>query len=258
MLYVESRQNPKVKQALSLFERKHRLQSGLFVFEGYKLAQEALRSGIRVERVFACREELLETLPEDTEGILVPRELLTAMSGGVGGYDALSVARIPAQRALPSSPGLLVLAEGLQDPGNLGALLRTAEAMGLDGVVLAGCADLWNSKTVRASMGSVFRIPCEQTSDLPARIRSLREQGVTVYAAAMHEPRDLILGKDPLAFPCAVVIGSEGRGLTAQTLEACDVCLRIPMAPPTESLNAAAAAAMLMWEMSRRKGELET
>ena len=257
MFIIESRQNPKVKQALALFERKKRLQSGLFVFEGYKLAQEALRSGIKVERVFACREELLAELPQETEGILVPRELLTAMSGGVGGYDALSVAQIPQPKALPAEPSLLLLAEGLQDPGNLGTALRTAEAMGLDGAVLAGCADLWNSKTVRASMGSVFRVPCLQTEDLPAQIRELRRQGITVYAAALHEPRDLILGKDPLALPCAVAIGNEGRGLTPQTVEACDACVRIPMAPPTESLNAAAAAAMLMWEMRRRKGGAE-
>ena len=153
----------------------------------------------------------------------------------------------PQQSALPE--GRLVILDGVQDPGNVGTIIRTAEALGLGGVLMSeDCADVYSPKTLRASMGSVLRLPCTRC-DLVQAISSLKAEGYSVYGAMLDETAQR-LGE--ISFPerAAVVIGSEGGGITAQVREVCSGGLYIPITG-AESLNAAAAAAMILWELSK-------
>ena len=144
-----------------------------------------------------------------------------------------------------------LLLEQVSDPGNVGTILRTAAALGLGGILLdSGCADCLGDKAVRASMGSIFKLPVYRVDSAPDTVAWLKRQGLPVYGSTLS-CRSVDIGQVDLRAPCAVVIGNEGRGITEPTAAACDQLVHIPITPAAESLNAAAAAAIFSWEMMR-------
>ncbi|MDR3726057.1 MAG: RNA methyltransferase [Terracidiphilus sp.] len=233
--------------------------------EGPNLLEEALRAGLRVECVFVAQdaEELLEglKLPPETEILLLPKELLDSALTTEAPQAIAALVETPdwtweqllGGRPRKTAPLVVVLA-GVQDPGNLGTILRSAEAFGADGVLsLPGTVSAWNPKAVRASAGSVFRIPLVTASAEEGLVR-LRAAGVTIWttavqgAEAAHEAN--------LAGPVALLIGNEGNGVAEDVAAQADGALTIPCPGPVESLNAAVAASVLLYEASRQRAVL--
>ena len=225
-----------------------REEKGLFLCDGQKLLQEALRSGASVETVL-WKENRAADLPPFPQEALLPADLFDYVSPMSNSPGPLFSVRMPSAPDLYKVRRVLALEE-LQDPGNVGTVLRTADAFGVDLVVLLeGCADLYAPKTVRASMGAVFR-QATVRMDAEAFISFCREKNLPLWGAALTDTaRDL--RSVPLD-PAAVLIGSEGHGLSRELLRACDGEIIIPMSGEAESLNAAVAAAIVMWEMQRR------
>ncbi|MBQ2071591.1 MAG: RNA methyltransferase [Oscillospiraceae bacterium] len=225
-----------------------REEKGLFLCDGQKLLQEALRSGASVETVL-WKENRAADLPPFPQEALLPADLFDYVSPMSNSPGPLFSVRMPSAPDLYKVRRVLALEE-LQDPGNVGTVLRTADAFGVDLVVLLeGCADLYAPKTVRASMGAVFRQAAVRM-DAEAFISFCREKNLPLWGAALTDTaRDL--RSLPLD-PAAVLIGSEGHGLSRELLRACDGEIIIPMSGEAESLNAAVAAAIVMWEMQRR------
>ena len=225
-----------------------REEKGLFLCDGQKLLQEALRSGASVETVL-WKENRAADLPPFQQEALLPADLFDYVSPMSNSPGPLFSVRMPSAPDLYKVRRVLALEE-LQDPGNVGTVLRTADAFGVDLVVLLeGCADLYAPKTVRASMGAVFRQAAVRM-DAEAFISFCREKNLPLWGAALTDTaRDL--RSLPLD-PAAVLIGSEGHGLSRELLRACDGEIIIPMSGEAESLNAAVAAAIVMWEMQRR------
>ena len=225
-----------------------REEKGLFLCDGQKLLQEALRSGASVETVL-WKENRAADLPPFQQEALLPADLFDYVSPMSNSPGPLFSVRMPSAPDLYKVRRVLALEE-LQDPGNVGTVLRTADAFGVDLVVLLeGCADLYAPKTVRASMGAVFRQAAVRM-DAEAFISFCREKNLPLWGAALTDTaRDL--RSVPLD-PAAVLIGSEGHGLSRELLRACDGEIIIPMSGEAESLNAAVAAAIVMWEMQRR------
>lgn len=150
--------------------------------------------------------------------------------------------------------GRYILLSSMQDPGNIGTILRTAAAFGLDGVFLSSdCPDLYSPKVLRATMGGIFKIPLEVSDDLTEVIDRLQEAGIRVCAAAL-DGQAVPLQQAGLGNGCAVVIGNEGNGLPGHLIERCGQAVMIPMRPDSESLNAAMAAGIFLWEMCGRSG----
>lgn len=224
-----------------------REEKGLFLCDGQKLLQEALRSGVSVETVL-WKENRAADLPPFPQEALLPADLFDYVSPMSNSPGPLFSVRMPSAPDLYKVRRVLALEE-LQDPGNVGTVLRTADAFGVDLVVLLeGCADLYAPKTVRASMGAVFRQAAVRM-DAEAFISFCREKNLPLWGAALTDTaRDL--RSLPLD-PAAVLIGSEGHGLSRELLRACDGEIIIPMSGEAESLNAAVAAAIVMWEMQR-------
>ncbi len=225
-----------------------REEKGLFLCDGQKLLQEALRSGASVETVL-WKENRAADLPPFPQEALLPADLFDYVSPMSNSPGPLFSVRMPSAPDLYKVRRVLALEE-LQDPGNVGTVLRTADAFGVDLVVLLeGCADLYAPKTVRASMGAVFRQAAVRM-DAEAFISFCREKNLPLWGAALTDTaRDL--RSLPLD-PAAVLIGSEGHGVSRALLRACDGEISIPMSGEAESLNAAVAAAIVMWEMQRR------
>ena len=256
---VQSKQNARLKELRRALASPGRSESGLVGIEGPHLLGEALRTGLRIACVFAAEgpERLLDeiSLPADVEVLQMPKELLRSALATETPQPVAALIEPPAWTWANllnngSTPLILVLA-GLQDPGNLGTIVRSAEAFGSAGLLcLPGTVNAWNPKTVRASAGSVFRVPILTASASDAVIR-LQEAGVRLFAAEVHsaEPAHLV----NLAQPVALLIGNEGAGVPPNLAARADGAITIPCSGPVESLNAAVAASVLLYEASRQR-----
>ena len=225
-----------------------RRETGEFVCDGLKLLKEAVTAGLRITTVLCAEERQLPELPETAKVYSVPRELLSYVSplkNSPGPVFALAKPEIP----IPETGGILVL-DGVQDPGNVGTVIRTAEALGAGAVILVNaCADPFGPKTARATMGSIFR-QCVAEMTVPELKDLLTRRGLKLYGAALtHDSVDI---RDAVFTDAACAVGSEGRGLSAELLDMCDRKMIIPMTGRAESLNAAVAASVILWEMFRR------
>ena len=248
MEYITSRQNPlMILTAKLLSSRKHRKNQGLFAGDGTKLLEEAVKwaperlYAVILQEGISCPE-----LPEQVRRVTVPRQLMEQISEMEAPEGALFLMKMPGESKAEIRPGTLVL-DGIQDPGNLGTILRTADAMDVPVILTEGCADPYNPKTVRATMGALFRTP-PGTLGRQELLDRCRAKGVPLYAAALSEQAVDLRRKD--LRQAAVVIGSEGRGVSPFLLEASDGQIIIPMHSRCESLNAAAAAAIVLWQMT--------
>lgn len=251
--FITSRANPLLARVRKLNARRSfRREEYAFAAEGPKLLEEAIRWGGALETVVCAQGTRLPELPPDVRIVEVVDSLLASIADTESPQGIVFVCRGKAL-VLPeqlSGSRYLVL-DGVQDPGNVGTIWRTADAFGADGLILCnGCADPWNPKTVRATMGAVFRLPVYECT-LEAAVEKLAEAGIPLYAAALREDTEDVRKIDLRR--AAVMIGSEGRGLSRQALELCSRTVKIPMRARCESLNAAAAACVVLWEMARKE-----
>lgn len=247
---VTSRKNATLQLVRKLLSsRKSRTENGLFVSDGTKLLQEAVKWYPGLDTVILSETLPVPPLPDDVKVFLVPENVMESISPMEAPQGALFLCRLPEHRQTEIRPGMLVL-DGVQDPGNLGTILRTADALNVPVVLADGCADPYSWKTVRASMGAVFRTqPMMATGD--EIIRSCKEQGIQLAVTALSDRAEDIRSAD--LSQMAVVIGSEGRGVGRLFLDSCDRELIIPMNSRCESLNAAIAATIVMWQMQVNK-----
>ena len=244
---ITARKNPLIQQVRKLLSsRKERQQAGLFAADGTKLLEEAVRWYGGLDTVILS-DGVEADLPEQVRVIRVPEELMTYISPMETPQGALFLCRLPEEKPFVPQKGMLIL-DGIPDPGNLGTILRTADALDVPVVLLEGCADPYSHKVVRASMGAVLRNQVCQ-SDWTEVLAACREAGIPIGVTALSE-RAKDLRQSPLA-SMAVVIGSEGRGVRREILEQADAELIIPMNPHCESLNAAVAATIVMWQMKQ-------
>ena len=243
---ITSRQNKLLQHVKKLQNsRSYRYQWGQFVADGTKLLGEAVRWYGGLETVI-LQEGVTAEVPEGVRTVEIPAELMRAVSTMEAPQGALFVCRMTDPKPLELRGGCLIL-DGIQDPGNLGTILRTADALEVPVVLTEGCADPYGEKTVRASMGAVFRTPPVQAPGAEL-LRQCRERGIPLGATALS-PRARDIRQETLS-RWAVVIGSEGQGVSRLFLEGCDRELIIPMNPRCESLNAASAATIVLWQMT--------
>lgn len=271
MKRIISEQNPIYKDLVRLKQRKAREKEGVFLAEGFHLVEEAERCGLTIRQVFAD-DDLLESGREGGETLRAFLDdmeqkgcLVTLLAGGLFAKVAETetpqgvLALVEKQSWDPAevlgTPGdgknLLVL-DRIQDPGNLGTLIRTADCAGYAGaVLLKGTADPYNAKALRAAAGSLFRVPCIQIGTAEEAIELLHKAGKTVLATS---PRDSKVCYDvPMKENIALVIGNEGQGACDAFLDGADQRIMIPMEGGAESLNAAVAAAILLYETVRQR-----
>ena len=245
--YITARKNPLMQQVRKLLSsRKERQQTGLFVADGTKLLDEAVRWWPGLETVILT-EGVQADIPEGVRTVVVPEDVMAYISPMESPQGALFICKLPQKTAFVPKPGMLLL-DGIQDPGNLGTILRTADALDVPVVLLEGCADPYSHKVVRSSMGAVFRNPVVQATWEDVKQQCVRA-GIPVAVTALSD-RAQDLRQAPLT-DMAVVIGSEGQGVRQEILESAQAELIIPMNVRCESLNAAIASAIVMWQMKQ-------
>ena len=270
---VRSRQNRSVVELCKLTDRKAREGGQSFRFDGTKLLCEAIKNQVeiqtvflkesaveriktelerqklshafeRVGRVVMLSDELFDRISEEKspEGVICCAKYIDKLQKNITIYNSADFLQMKNER--------IVLLESVRDPSNIGAVIRSAAAIGVDRLIVsADCADVYHPKAVRASMGTLFNQRIDRASDLTVAIEGLRASGRRVFAAALDDRAKMLGSFSPNAGDC-VVIGNEGHGLTREVIEACDACVMIPMTDRAESFNAAVAASILMWEFA--------
>ena len=249
MEYITSRKNRTITHLKDLSaDKAYRKQTGEFVCDGEKTLKEALSSGAEITCVLWSGEPTFKA-PESINQYLCPIELLQFVSPLKNSAGPVFSVKIPQKVTGERSVSSALILETVQDPGNVGTVIRTADAMGTDAVILVGgCADLYNPKTVRATMGCIFRQTVIEM-DLDELESYVNRNELRLFGAALSENAKDIRKIDMNKL--AVAIGSEGKGLSGNLLKLCSGQVIIPMRPNCESLNAAVAASIVMWEMSR-------
>ena len=244
---ISSRKNPLLQQVKKLLSsRAERRKTGLFVADGTKLLEEAVKYWPGLQTVILTDGVEIQ-VPDHVRVVRVPEDVMASISPMEAPQGALFLGRLPEQQEFVPKKGMLIL-DGVQDPGNIGTILRTADAMDVPVVLLEGCADPWSWKVIRSTMGAAFRTPVVQAS-WEEVLGKCREAGIPIGVTALSDRAVDIRSAD--LSEMALVIGSEGRGVRKEVLENADHELIIPMNPHCESLNAAIAAAIVMWEIRR-------
>lgn len=255
---ITSKTNPQLKNIRKLLDsNKARKEQGLFVIEGLKMAEElpdSFAEHVFVSESFFKEKKISKEKYKAFD--VVSDEVFKSISDTVTPQGILALVSIAAlkrakdlkfkKEAACENQTVLVL-DGIQDPGNLGTMIRTAEAAGIKAVYMSkACADIYNPKTIRSTMGSIFRVPT-YTCDLLEKIKELKEEGFGVYAAALDKAVDF--DKAKYANKRAIIIGNEANGISKEVLDVADVKIKIPMEGKVESLNAAISAAVLMYHV---------
>lgn len=253
MELITSRSNPLLVHIRKLLKsRSYRRETGQCVSDGVKLLEEAICWKAGLIAVLVTQGTELPPLPPSVRCVQVPRDVMASLSPMKAPQGALFTFQMPDLTPPPQLTGrrYLVL-DGVQDPGNVGTIWRTLDAFAGDGLLLTGpSADPFGWKAIRASMGAAFRTPVWEIA--PQALAELaRRSDLPLLATALRE--DTIQLQDLTADRAAVVIGSEGHGISSELLALCQETIRIPMAPQCESLNAGAAAAVVLWELYRRQ-----
>lgn len=254
-MLLTSLQNPKLKALRSLHSKKGRREAGRFLLETTKLVHEALQSRWPLEEVYATEEWLARYgAPAGTPVTLVAERVFSQLVTTETPEGVLAVARLPQAAELPAATrtACYVVADALQDPGNLGTIIRTADAVGATAVLVGpGTVDPYSPKVVRATMGSLFHLPVLVRPELYAELRALRSRGVALLATALRTERSLY--DLDLSGPLAWLVGNEGAGLTPEAVALASEAVSIPMPGAAESLNASVATAVCLYETLRQR-----
>ncbi len=273
---IRSRQNKNIVELCKLTDRKTREATRTFRFDGIKLLEEAIKNDVEICAVFlscSAQERVLNGLRESfgdafeekiekclvvsddifdkiseeksPEGVITIAKYIDKLQKNATIYNSVNFLQMKNER--------IVLLESVRDPSNVGAIIRSAAAIGIDRLILsADCADIYHPRAVRASMGTLFNQRIERVADLAATVAELVKSDRRVFAAALDE-RALPLGTFEILAGDCVVIGNEGHGLSRGVLSACSHSVIIPMSGRAESFNAAVAASILMWEFAKGK-----
>jgi TrmH family RNA methyltransferase len=268
---ITSRQNPTVVKLCALLDKKERRKTRLFRIDGYKLLSEAIECGAEIELVAVCSEKADRFMPlaqrSGARTILLSPEVFSKISDEKSPEGVIAVVKyidklhksvspsdIP---AIAASERRIMAFESLRDPGNLGTVIRSASAFGVDTLILSDdCADIYNPKTLRGAMGAIFSREIFFSSDLTGVLSRFSCEGRRVLAATL-DTESVSVGKAALTAKDIVVIGNEGHGLSKNVVEVSDLSVILPIdtGRGVESLNAATAASVFMWEQRRLSGK---
>lgn len=250
---ITSRHNPLVAHLRRLASSgSYRRERGEFLCDSPKLLHEALLHGAELLTVAATRGMALpDGIPAGVRLVEVPEDVMQLISPAKTPQGVVFTCRLPRTECPQMLTGARYLAlDGVQDPGNVGTIIRTADAAGLDGVLLSNqCADVFSPKVLRATMGSIFRMNLRTTDDLPGELTKLREKGYSILSSQLDGTP--FYEREKVAEQFALIIGNEGNGVSEQVQQTATHRVRLPMRGGAESLNAAIAAAIMMYELMR-------
>lgn len=256
---LTSRNNPTVKSAAALKESKERRKAGRFLLEGARLCKDAALNGITINQFFVT-SKAKEKYPEEATLLenkaekifLIPESVAEKLSDTKNSQGFFAVCEDSAASHGIKPTGMYVFTDNVQNPDNLGAIVRTAEAMGADGLIVSSGCDIYSPKALRASMGALLRFPVIKTDEPHMLLSECKKQGMRIFASVVTSDAESLVACDKSG-GCVLIIGNEGNGISDEILAASDIRITIPMKGKAESLNASAAATVLIWEFMKTR-----
>ncbi len=257
MEYIKSRNNQLIKNIKKLFvSSKYRHETGMFVLEGARLCFDAMKSDYEIEILLITdssraryKDECETAENQAVRIILIDDDVAVKLSDTENTQGIFAVVKMKAAQTLQALKGKYVAFDSLQNPLNVGAIIRTADALGMDGAICYNCCDIYNPKALRASMGSILRLPLFFSSDLYNDLKEAKDNGVKIYSAVVnHDAEDL--SQISFSDDSVMVIGNEANGVS-ENINSISNLITIPMHSKAESLNAMAAASIILWEMTK-------
>jgi len=259
--HITSKDNSVIKEIRKIKDKKYRAEKGLFIVEGFRFLEEALRSSFQVESIFFSESgldkfnklDLDKDIRKDTKLYLVSENIFKAIGSTDNPQGVLALVRNRAEHEPIVLNGTYVLVDKVQDPGNLGTIIRTAHAAACNGVILTkGTVDVYNEKTLRSTMGSIFNIPIIEDKDL-SFIRELMSKGYKLVCSSLDT--DYNFYDIDFSDNLIISVGNEGNGISKELYDICDIKVKIPMPGGAESLNAAVATSIMIYEGVRQKNK---
>lgn len=263
MISITSPKNPKIKQIKSLYRKKERWNSKLFLVEGIKIVEECIDNNYPIENIIYTDElfnitggeEIYEKIKLYDKLIYVPQKLFKEISDTENPQGIMAIAKFtqrPINKLFKSKNPFILFLDEVQDPGNMGTIIRTADAFNIDGIVVSeGSVDIYNPKVVRSTMGSIFRIPIYHTWDKIGTIKELKNRGFEIFTTSL-EGKDYIYNID-FKGSSVILIGNESKGVSFELHSLANQWIKIPILGETESLNVAVASSIIMYEVMRQR-----
>lgn len=258
MIFIESKDNNLFKETKKLKERKNRNKNNKYIIEGFRLVEEAFKANLPIEYLIVTKEdnEKMDTyigkyLNSNTKIYLMSDGLFKELISTEQPQGILAVANMK-DNILKDDGSFYLLCDKVQDPGNLGTIIRTAHAAGIDGIILTkGTVDIYNDKTVRATMGSLFYLPVVYDDDNLSLIKDLKEKDFKIVVTSLETDKDFY--EEDLKGKVVLTVGNEGNGVSDEVYELADTKVKIPMPGNAESLNVAVASSIIMYEKVRQE-----
>ena len=257
MVCIESKENNLFKNTKKLKERKNRNKSSKYIIEGFRLVQEAFKANVDIDYLIVTEDAqgkidqfLLDYITENIKIYKMNESLFKELVSTENPQGILAVINM---NIIPIDAGgkLYLLCDKLQDPGNLGTIIRTAHAAGVQGIILTkGTVDIYNEKTIRSTMGSIFYIPIQYDDDNLSLVKNLKEDGFNLVVTSLDTDKDFF--EEDLRGKVILTVGNEGNGISAEVLDLADTKVKIPMPGNAESLNVAIATSVIMYEKVRQ------
>lgn len=255
---ITSSKNPKIKEIKSLYRRKNRWNTGLFIIEGVKIVEECIDNNYSLENIIYSDElfntnggiEIYERIRAYENLICVPNSLFKEISDTENPQGIMALAKIterPIEDLYKKENPFILFLEEIQDPGNMGTIIRTADAFNLDGIIVSeGSVDIYNPKVIRSTMGSIFRTPIYHIEDSIETIERLKSMGFGIFATSL-QGEDYIYNMD-FKNPSLILIGNESKGLSNELHSLAHQWIKIPILGGAESLNVAIATSIIIYE----------
>ncbi|MCR4945094.1 MAG: RNA methyltransferase [Clostridium sp.] len=258
MVYIESKDNSLYKETKKLKERKGRSKSSKYIIEGFRLVQEAFKAGIDIEYLFISNKEeyklddYLKEYKDKTKVYGLDDNLLKELCATEKPQGIVAVVKMK-DKDIALEGDFYIICDKVQDPGNLGTIIRTAHAAGVNGIILTkGTVDVYNEKTIRSTMGSLFYVPVVYDDDNLTLVKKLKEKGFSILATSLEGEKDFF--NEDLSGKIAISVGNEGNGVSEEVYNISDKKVKIPMPGGAESLNVAIASSIIIYEKVRQNG----
>lgn len=256
MIYIESKDNSLFKETKKLKEKRNRSKEGKYIIEGFRLVQEAFKANMEIEYLIiseGSEDKLNEYLNEyinEEKIYIMKKNLFNMLTSTETPQGAIAVVK---NKELPKDieGEFFLLCDKVQDPGNLGTIIRTAHAAGVDGIILTkGTVDIYNDKSIRSTMGSLFYVPIIQDDEELSFVRKLKGEGFSLVATSLQESKDFF--ESDLKGKIILSVGNEGNGISEEVFSLADKKVKIPMPGGAESLNVAIATSIILFEKVRQ------
>ena len=257
MVYIESKENNSFKNTKKLKERKNRNKSSKYIIEGFRLVQEAFKANVSIDYLIVTEDAiekidqyLSDYISSDIKIYKISENLFKELVSTENPQGILAVINMNI-KPLKSNGNFYLLCDKLQDPGNLGTIIRTSHAAGVQGIILTkGTVDIYNEKTIRSTMGSIFYIPINYDDDNLSLVKSLKDEGFNLVVTSLDTNKDFF--EEDLRGKVILTVGNEGNGVSTEVMDLADTKVKIPMPGNAESLNVAIATSVIMYEKVRQ------